>query len=90
MNIKRLAHAVRAESTKLRLRDLEQMEKSGYSDQLLCDSYELIAVLARILEGRPVYKAFGAPGDWGHSTGIGQALSAPASPSSSAPSASPR
>jgi hypothetical protein len=37
---------------------------------------ELIRVLARVVEGKPIDRAFGAPGDWGYSTAIGQALAA--------------
>jgi hypothetical protein len=40
----------------------------------LRDPAELVLVLARILEGKSVDKAFGAPGDWGYSTPIGKAL----------------
>lgn len=35
---------------------------------------ELALVLARILAGKSVYRAFGAPGDWGYETPIGAAL----------------
>lgn len=45
------------------------------------DTHELILVLARIVEGKPVAKAFGAPGDWGYETPIGRAMaSSPAPP----------
>jgi hypothetical protein len=37
---------------------------------------ELMRVLARVVEGKPIDRAFGAPGDWGYSTAIGQALAA--------------
>lgn len=35
---------------------------------------ELIRCLARMVEGKDVYRAFGAPGDWGYNTPIGAAL----------------
>lgn len=38
------------------------------------DASELLRVLARIVEGRSIDKAFGAPGDWGYGTAIGDAL----------------
>jgi len=38
------------------------------------DNAELVLVLARLLEGKSIYKAFGAPGDWGYHTDIGKAL----------------
>lgn len=36
---------------------------------------ELLRVLARLLEGKTIYRAFGAPGDWGYSNPIGATLS---------------
>ena len=45
------------------------------SDQL-SDASEVIRVFARVLEGRPIEKAFGAPGDWGYETSIGRSLTA--------------
>lgn len=38
------------------------------------DTCELLRVLARVVEGRPLSRAFGAPGDWGYNTPIGEAL----------------
>ena len=38
------------------------------------DARECLLVLARILEGKDVRRAFGAPGDWGYGTPIGDAL----------------
>ena len=38
------------------------------------DARELLLVLARVLEGKDVKRAFGAPGDWGYNTPIGDAL----------------
>ncbi len=38
------------------------------------DTAELLCCLARMVAGRPVEKAFGAPGDWGYGTEIGDAL----------------
>jgi len=38
------------------------------------DNAELINVLARIIEGKPIEIAFGAPGDWGYSNPIGKIL----------------
>ena len=43
------------------------------------DNAELIRVLARVMEGKPPAKAFGAPGDWGYGTDIGKAIAAPES-----------
>lgn len=50
-------------------RDME-----GESARLLRDNAELSCVLARVLEGKNVLRAFGAPGDWGYQDAIGKAL----------------
>ena len=42
----------------------------------LADDGELLFVLARIVAGADVAKAFGAPGDWGYEHPIGKALHA--------------
>ena len=41
------------------------------------DAAELIRVLARVVEGKPLAKAFGPPGDWGYSNPIGKAIASP-------------
>lgn len=41
------------------------------------DDAELLRVLARVLEGKSIHRAFGAPGDWGYSHPVGKALAAP-------------
>jgi hypothetical protein len=38
------------------------------------DTAELLRVLARVIEGKPLAKAFGAPGDWGYSHPIAKAM----------------
>ena len=40
----------------------------------LMDNSELLLVLARLVEGKSLLQAFGAPGDWGYNTPIGSAL----------------
>jgi hypothetical protein len=40
------------------------------------DTKELLCVLSRVVLGKPVAVAFGAPGDWGYGTPIGDALAA--------------
>lgn len=40
----------------------------------LKEASELVLVLARLLSGKTVHEAFGAPGDWGYGTPIGDAL----------------
>ena len=46
----------------------------------LRDSAELVRVLARVVEGQPILRAFGSPGDWGYGTPIGDALAGPGRP----------
>lgn len=38
------------------------------------DVEELLRVLARVIEGKSLDCAFGAPGDWGYESPIGSAL----------------
>jgi hypothetical protein len=40
----------------------------------LREASELIRVLGRLMAGKSVHEAFGAPGDWGYGTPIGDAL----------------
>lgn len=59
----------------LRRRAWQILSTDGEVSKDARDDAELINVLARILEGKPPAKAFGAPGDWGYETPIGSALS---------------
>lgn len=43
-------------------------------NQALRDAADLLRVLANIMDGMPVVKAFGPPGDWGYETEIGKAV----------------
>lgn len=43
---------------------------------LLNDAEELIRTLSRMVDGKPLARAFGAPGDWGYGKPIGDALAA--------------
>lgn len=65
MNTVMLSEAVRRIATELDL-----------SGENFRDEAELIRVLARIIEGKPIDRAFGAPGDWGYSHPVGKALAA--------------
>ena len=81
MNIKSLSMALRNKATELSSVAAELGEvdaTTAKQDQTLRDASELICVLARMGEGKPMNKAFGAPGDWGYETPIGQALAEPA------------
>ncbi|MEI6211499.1 MAG: hypothetical protein WCR06_07715 [bacterium] len=59
------------------LRDMSrQIGETGLDRVDGRDVGELLRVLARIAEGKPLARAFGAPGDWGYGTAIGKALAA--------------
>lgn len=47
---------------------------NGDATRTLREASELARVLARLLAGKTVYEAFGAPGDWGYDTPLGDAL----------------
>lgn len=70
-----LANAIRDEAERL---DDEAMQADERNllvhKRLYQDSAELLRVLARLLEGKDLHKAFGAPGDWGYGRRIGDAL----------------
>lgn len=66
MNKGKLVTAIRALSARTYRR--------AATDDELRDAAELLCVLARVLDGKPIEKAFGAPGDWGYGTPIGDAL----------------
>ena len=55
---------------------LRDMAEASYQQSGITQEGELINVLARVLEGKEIERAFGAPGDWGYGTLIGQALAA--------------
>lgn len=70
-------------NTQMLSQELRRMAKSVYDDGCgnaepppkdYSDVAELLRVLARVVEGKPVKNAFGAPGDWGYGTPIGEAL----------------
>ena len=65
MDKTKLAKAIREKAKEMRTRNLGD-----------ADSDELIFVLARVVEGKSLDRAFGAPGDWGYDTPIGDALAA--------------
>lgn len=64
----RLAKVIRARAEKIRDCDDMTPEK--------LDEAELYRALARMVEGKSVHQAFGAPGGWGYGTEIGMALKA--------------
>lgn len=73
MNTKELAIAVK--NLKKSINDiLPEVDGTGIDCESLRDAKDLLGVLAGIVDGKPVEKAFGSPGDWGHDTPIGKAL----------------
>ena len=52
----------------------DKIQAQNFADRL--DTAELIRVLARLVDGKPIERAFGAPRDWGYGTPIGDALAA--------------
>lgn len=76
MNKEQLADAVREEAAMLMdWADCGECVRDGQAN----DAHELLRTLARIVEGKNIAEAFGAPGDWGYGTRIGKALAATAS-----------
>lgn len=61
-NTKALAETIRAMADEIAEHDVHP------------DHAELLRVLARVIEGKTLAKSFGAPGDWGYGTPIGDAL----------------
>lgn len=51
-----------------------EVERAGAITAETADVSELLKVLSRVLQGKTVERAFGAPGDWGYGTEIGKAI----------------
>ena len=73
-----LGRALRDEAAKVANVRSELRDGDGDRDDRLYRDLdlaaELLRVLARIIEGKPLHVAFGAPGDFGYETPIGAAL----------------
>lgn len=57
--------------------DIDGVADAGERDLLpedIRNCSELVRVLARIVEGKDIDRAFGAPGDWGYGTPIGDGI----------------
>ena len=52
--------------------EMDDPNVPGYRDRH--NDAEMLRVLARILRGESIERAFGAPGDWGYGTPIGDAI----------------
>lgn len=71
MNKTALSTAIRNHAERFGPFDEETGEPTGAEVR---DVGELLRVLARLVEGKELHNAFGAPGDWGYGTPIGDAL----------------
>ena len=71
MDTKNLASAVRAMA-----KDVDEISEDAaeLDRDTLNDVRGLLKVLAHIVDGMPIDRAFGSPGDWGYNTAIGKAL----------------
>lgn len=72
MDIQSLAIALRNKAAEVRNVNVDTEQEH----ETLRDAAELLRVLSRIVSGMPAAKAFGAPGDWGYETPLGEALAA--------------
>ena len=68
MNNTKLATVLREHADKI------QAHEPRREDDM--DTAELVRVLARVVEGKDIHRSFGAPGDWGYGTPIGDAIAA--------------
>jgi len=75
MNSKKLAHAVRElkNEAKDALED-EVIDSRSSGIGTINEALDLLYVLANIVDGMAIEKAFGSPGDWGYGSPIGDAL----------------
>lgn len=65
----------------------DRLRNADLDDTGMREAYELIIVLARIVDGVDMRKAFGAPGDWGYDTELGQSVWGLHKPPAQTPSA---
>lgn len=72
MDTKQLAAALRKKAAEVRNVNATTEEE----DRTLRDAAALLRVLAHVVDGKPLAKAFGSPGDWGYDTEIGAAIAA--------------
>lgn len=74
MDTRLLAAALRIKAGDVRAVNESAEQDAEQDDQALRDATTLLRVLANVVEGMPLAKAFGPPGDWGSETEIGRAL----------------
>jgi hypothetical protein len=76
INKPKLSLALRQMSEKVRAKE---DPKTGFCTSFDSDVSEMLCVLARMVQGVEMERAFGAPGDWVYDTPIGDALAGRAS-----------
>jgi len=79
MNTDMLYDAIRNKANKIENRSIEA---TGHADPEDADAAELLRILAKAVKGKDIRAAFGAPGDWGYGTPIGDAVAARPTPKS--------
>lgn len=72
MNAAHLSMALRNKAAEIRQINVN----TAAEDQALRDAADMLRVLANVIEGKPLAKALGSPGDWGYDTPIGAAIAA--------------
>ncbi|KFB68908.1 hypothetical protein [Candidatus Accumulibacter vicinus] len=72
METRQLAAALRKKAAEVR----NVASTTEEEDKTLRDAADLLSVLAHVVDGKPLAKAFGSPGDWGYETAIGAAIAA--------------
>lgn len=70
MDKKKLSTALRNLASQV----VEHAEPGEPQYEDIKDAAELVRALARVVEGQSIERAFGAPGDWGYDTPVGDAL----------------
>lgn len=74
MNAAKLSKAIRSLRNEVGDYQDDHMTHDDSDYGNISDARGLLSVLANIVEGMPIERAFGSPGDWGHETEIGAAI----------------
>ena len=74
MKSRRLSAAIRTLRSEVGDYQNERMVHDDPDYQNIEDARGLLSVLANIVDGMPIDRAFGSPGDWGYGTSIGNAI----------------
>ena len=77
MDMRLLAAALRIKAAEVRAVNQDADQDAEQDETALRDASTLLRVLANVVDGKELAKAFGPPGDWGYDTDIGRAIAAP-------------